>query len=188
MVIKLYLSINFQFFFSSVSGETKIGLKEFIDIQTEAEKASFFKNDSQAELIEALKCFDASNDNTISKEDLRGILSEYDDAVIDDVFKAVGVYDDGKLSITGTRGFEFYLGTVSLKFHIMVLHIQRPVKRGCKNIGSRSYTMHLGYYWFNICLLYICLYMYIYLGLFYYLFLRSYMSNYDFFFLKIYSI
>lgn len=80
-------------------GETKIGLKEFIDIQTAAEKASFFTNDSQAELIEALKCFDGSNDNTISKDDLRGILSEYDDTVIDDVFKAVGVNDDGKLSI-----------------------------------------------------------------------------------------
>ena len=115
--------VFFFFFFYSVSGETKIGLKEFIDIQTEAEKASFFTNDSQAELIEALKCFDGSNDNTISKDDLRGILSEYDDTVIDDVFKAVGVNDDGKLSIRGTRGFQFYLGTVSLKFHIMVLHI-----------------------------------------------------------------
>ena len=83
------------------SGENKIGLKEFISIQREAEKAKFFTEDSQSELIAALKCFDLRGDNTLSKDDLKGILSDYDDDIIDDLLKAVCAPDDERLPITG---------------------------------------------------------------------------------------
>ena len=92
-----FIASKFSFF----SGENKIGLKDFISIQREAEKARFFTEDSQSELIAALKCFDLRGDNTLSKDDLKGILSDYDGDIIDDLLKAVGVRDDGRLSITG---------------------------------------------------------------------------------------
>ena len=102
-----------------VSGdrEIKIGLKEFTDIQSEAEKAQFFTEDSQTELIAALKCFDSRGDNTVSKDDLSGILSDYDDSIIDDLLKAVSVQDDGRISITGTSMFWQWISSVGCMLH-----------------------------------------------------------------------
>lgn len=80
-------------------GDGKISLKEFLDIQAEAEKAPFFTEDSHAELIEALKCFDTNNNGTVSKEELKSILPDYEDDVLEEAFKSADKNNDGNLSI-----------------------------------------------------------------------------------------
>ena len=85
----------------SVLGAGKITATKFVSINQAAQKAKFYNEDSYGELVEALKCFDTRNDNTIPREELKAILPDYEETLLEDVLNAADKYGDGNLSITG---------------------------------------------------------------------------------------
>lgn len=80
----------------------KFGFDEYVKLQQQACKMSFYGNDIQLELEKALSAFDANNDGKISKEELKNILTDYDDEDLNDVIKTADVDGDGQLSIAGS--------------------------------------------------------------------------------------
>jgi Ca2+-binding EF-hand superfamily protein len=64
---------------------------------------TFFCSDIQMELEQALKAFDENDDGTISKSELKTILTDYDDATLDEVIKHADTNNDGQLSIAGSK-------------------------------------------------------------------------------------
>ncbi|XP_045188042.2 uncharacterized protein LOC123545800 isoform X2 [Mercenaria mercenaria] len=81
------------------NGDEKIGWEEFVKFQQEASKMTFYSSDIQLDLEKALEAFDDNNDGTISKDELKKILVDYDDETLDEVIKEADTNSDGQLSI-----------------------------------------------------------------------------------------
>lgn len=91
-----------------LSGECKICLDDYLRIQQNALKMSFYSSDIQKELIKALEEFDEQGDGTMRKEELKAILVDYDDKNLDKVIAHADLNKDGRLSIKGSV-FLFYM-------------------------------------------------------------------------------
>lgn len=84
---------------ADTEADGKIGLEEFIKIQQEASKMTFYCSDIQVELEKALKAFDDNDDGTISRDELKKILEDYNDEILEDVIRHAEVSEGGRLSI-----------------------------------------------------------------------------------------
>ena len=88
------------FIYLYVVGVGKINEERFVNINQAAILAPFYKEDTHAELTEALKCFDKNKDGIIPKVEMKAILPDYDDDILEEVFDAAD-NGDGNLLVAG---------------------------------------------------------------------------------------
>ncbi|XP_052769241.1 calmodulin-like isoform X2 [Mya arenaria] len=76
-----------------------ISLEEYCSMRENAQQMAFSNEDPTSSLMMALKEFDTDGDETISKDELRNILSGFGDSELDDLIESADKNNDGKLSI-----------------------------------------------------------------------------------------